>query len=61
MTKLQKQVKEWWEDLEEQKKSEIIDNLYRNAGFLDADEAWRYLDWKIKLEIYRENNPGAKV
>ena len=24
---------------------------------IDSNEGWRYLDWNIKLEMYKKDNP----
>lgn len=52
---LEKQVKEWWEDLDYSTKVEIIEGVYPD-GYPNVDEGWHYLDWEVKLELYEENN-----
>jgi hypothetical protein len=47
----------WFYNLEDSKKQEILENIYIGEIIYDLDNDWKYLDWKIKLEAYMENNP----
>jgi hypothetical protein len=53
----EKEVNKWFYNLDESVKQGIIDNIYPGELISDLDESWKYLDWKIKLEVFRENNP----
>ena len=44
----------WWNSLKHPIQVEIMEQYYPN-GCADADEAFKHLDWKVKLQIYQEN------
>lgn len=48
-------IEEWWSNLDYSIQSELIEEVYPD-GYPNTDEGWRYLDWEVKLELYRENN-----
>jgi len=50
-------INEWFDNLDDRIKEEITDILFPDDVIYDADELWKDVDWKIKLEIYKENNP----
>ena len=53
---VEKKVHDWWYSLDDRVKEEIIDCMMPDDIIYDLDEAWRLLDWKVKLEIWKENN-----
>ena len=53
----EKKVNEWWSNLDDRDKEEIFDLIYPDDIIYDLDNEWDKLDWKIKLEVYQENNP----
>ena len=55
--KLADKVNEWWEDLDESEKLDVIEGIYPNeVGLIDSDELWERTDWKIRLDSYKEAN-----
>jgi len=50
------EINEWFSNLDNRTKEEIIDILFPDDIIYDVDGDWSRLDWKIKLEIYEENN-----
>ena len=57
MKKYNKQIIEkWWFNLDGRVKEEIIDVTFPDDIIYDVDDEWKRLDWKIKSEIYEENN-----
>ena len=52
-----KKVNEWWSNLDDREKEEIIDLIFPDDIIYDLDGEWDRLDWEDKLEIYKENNP----
>ena len=55
--KLANEVNEWWEDLDESEKLDVIEGIYPDqVGLIDSDELWERTDWKIKLDSYKEAN-----
>ena len=55
-TSKKKKIDEWFFNLDDRVKEEIIDVLFPDDIIYDVDGNWNRLDWKIKLEIYKENN-----
>ena len=52
--RLKEKVEEWWHDLEENYKYELIENYYLDdAHLLSTDVMWNGLDWNDKWDIYR--------
>lgn len=49
-------VEEWWRDLGHQKRQEVMEEIYPDK-IIESTEGWRYLEWKIKLEMYKKENP----
>ena len=55
--KLANEVNEWWEDLDESEKLDVIEGIYPDqVGLIDSDELWERIDWNIKLDSYKEAN-----
>lgn len=48
-------VEKWWRNLDSQKHTEILEEVYPDK-IIDSNEGWRYLDLKVKVEIYSKNN-----
>lgn len=48
-------IEEWWQNLGHQKREEIMEEIYPDK-IIDSIEGWRYLDLRLKVEIYNENN-----
>ena len=56
--KFQMDIEFWWDNLEEATKDELMENYYPDKSYIhDPDELFEGLDWKIKKELYLENNP----
>ena len=53
---IEKKVHDWWYDLDDRTKEEIIDDVMPDDIIYDLDEAWELLDWEIQLELWKENN-----
>jgi hypothetical protein len=49
-------VEKWWLNLDDRIKEEIMDVFFPGDFIFDIDDEWKRLDYKIKLEIYKENN-----
>ena len=52
-----KKVNEWWSNLDDREKEEILDLIFPDDIILDLDRGWDRLDWEVKLETYKDNNP----
>lgn len=50
-----KKVDGWFFNLDDGIKEEIIDVIFPNDIIYNADDDWKRLDLKIKLEIWKEN------
>lgn len=48
-------VEKWWKDLDSRRRQEVMEEIYPDK-IIDSNEGWRYLDLKIKVEIYNKNN-----
>lgn len=56
ITKQMKKVNEWFYNLNEDNKLDVVEGIYPNeAGLINSSELWMRTEWKIKLEIWREN------
>jgi len=54
-------VQEWWEDLDESDKLDVIESLYPDqVGLIDSDELWMRTDWGDKMDIWREASGFAR-
>lgn len=48
----------WWDNTDEITKDELMEGYYPDDSHIhDADELFEGLDWKVKQELYLENNP----
>jgi len=54
--KLMDEIDEWWNNLDESIKEEIIETYYPDIIIYDKDEMWEALDSDEKLEAYKDNN-----
>ena len=52
----EKKVNEWWSNLDDRDKEEILELIFPDDIILDLDIGWDRLDWGIKLEVYQDNN-----
>lgn len=53
--KCKEKIEEWWKDLDESEKIDVLEGIYPNeVGLIDSDELWYRTGWKIKLESYKE-------
>jgi hypothetical protein len=50
-----KELDNWFLNLNENIQQEIIENIYPDDIIYDNYDAWRYLDYDVKLEIWEEN------
>jgi len=51
-----KKVNEWWSNLDDREKEEIIDLIFPDDIIYDLDGEWDRLDWEDKFGIYKDNN-----
>lgn len=57
MTKQMKKINEWFYNLNEDDKLDVIEGVYPNeVGLIDSDELWERTDWKVKWEVYNDND-----
>lgn len=54
-------IDEWWNNLDESIKEEIIETYYPDIIVYDLDEMWEALDFDEKLEAYKDNNGYNEV
>ena len=59
--KLGDKIQDWWDNLDESEKLDVIESLYPDeVGLIDSDELWMRTDWGDKLDIWRDANGFAK-
>lgn len=57
--KLQDEVQEWWDNLDDNLQFELIEDYYPDkAHLLDTIEMWNGLEWEDKYQIYNNINDG---
>ena len=55
--KLEDEIQEWWESLDDNEQFELMDIEYPDhAHLLDLEGMWEGLDWETKLDIWRREN-----
>jgi len=59
--KLGDEIDEWWNNLDESIKEEIIETYYPDIIVYNLDEMWEALDSDEKLEAYKDNNGYSEV
>ena len=60
--KLGDKVQEWWNDLDDNHKFELLEPYYPDKlHLMGMDEAWDGLSWEDRLDIYREENEYNEV
>lgn len=59
--KLADKIDEWWNNLDESIKEEIIETYYPDIIVYNLDEMWEALDSDEKLEAYKDNNGYNEV
>ena len=60
--RLKEKVEEWWHELEENYKYELIENYYLDDAYLlSVDVMWNGLDWNDKWDIYRGEHDEVMV
>lgn len=59
--KLQEIVDKWWYDLEENYKSELMEDYGSDDALMNADAMWNELDWNDKWDIYRGEHDEVMV
>lgn len=50
-------INQWYLNLDDRIKEEILDVIFPDDIIFDLIVSWDRLDWKIKSEVYKENNP----
>ena len=57
LVKLGDKVQEWWDDLDDNTKYELVANYYPDKAYLmGLDEMWNSLSWNDKADIYIDFN-----
>ena len=57
LVKLGDKVQEWWDDLNDNTKYELVANYYPDkAHLMGLDEMWNGLNWNDKADIYIDFN-----
>ncbi|MBA7589998.1 hypothetical protein ES708_32097 [subsurface metagenome] len=51
------EVDEWWENLDESEKLDVIEGIYPDhVSLIDSDELWERTDWDIRFSTYKVLN-----
>lgn len=57
LVKLGDEIQEWWDNLNESFKFELMDIEYPDhSHLLNIEGMWEGLDWETQLEIYKREN-----